>query len=126
MKLFIFYPICEIYIFQHNVCSDDLACFWIDKTWAIASKRRIWRRRPPENVITNITRIPRRIIWLYFYLDRIMETGLLKRLIPRQYPFLNCAPKFERGCVFDPPNNRFYGFRNTLIWIFLYKIPPMN
>ena len=120
MKLFILDPICKIYIFQHNVCSKNLARFWIDKTGAIATKRRIWRRRPPKDVITNITRIPCRIIWLYFYLDRIMKSRFLKRLIPCQYAFLNCVPEFERGCVFDPPNNWIYGFRNNLIWVFLY------
>ena len=120
MELFILYTICEIYIFQHNVCSEDLACLWIDKTWAITSKGRIWRRRPPEDVITNIACVPRRIIWLCFYLDRIVEPCLLKCPIPCQYPFFNCVPEFERGCVFDPPNNWFCGFRNTLVWIFLY------
>ena len=33
MKLFILYPICEIYIFQHNVCSKYLSGPRIRKHW---------------------------------------------------------------------------------------------
>ena len=120
MEFFIFDSVCKINILQHDVRTQNLTSSRINKTGAISPKRGIWRRCPTKYIVTNITCIPCCIIGLDFYLNSIEKTCSFKSLIPRQYPFLNCAPKFERSCVFNPPDNRFYGLRNTLIWVFLY------
>ena len=119
-------PVRNERIFEHDIGADDLTGAWIGEARSVPSKRRTGRGCPAEYVIPDIPRVPIRVVRLFFHLDCVAEAGGFKGLIPGKRGILDGLAEFLRGCVLDPPDNRFDRFGHCRIRVLFLQVPAVD
>ena len=97
--------------FLYNICRYQLTSSWVTNTWTITRKTRFWRRRPSNDVITDISGIPFCIIRLNLSYHSIFKACSFICNIPCLNTFYYHRLDFFWSRLFYPKDNWIYRFR---------------
>ena len=114
------------YVLEHDVGPEDFARARVGKARTVSTKGRKGARGPSQHVVAHVAGVPRCRIGLNLYRDGILESGLLKGLVPGLSGALDDGAKLEWCGVLNPPGNGLHWLADCSLGVFLYQAPSVD
>ena len=119
-------PLGEVTELQHDVRPQDFTGAWIDEAGAVTAERRLGRGGPAQHVVIDVAGVPFRIVGLLLNHQRILEAGLLKRLVPFEGGLLDRVAELDGRGVLNPEGDRLHRLAERRAGLSFDQAPAMN